>query len=183
VHPTVFEKTQSKILITNNVYNSCQPGDNCWCSVSGSGDSSSSRWGRRGGFLPRFIPRLPYDHRDLQRSTSFYHLHRDGKVINKYMRLRNISHFSLLLCMKGAAMMDFFVRELRAVVPGPMAIIRLGTCGGLSSDTPAGSVVIASGGSAFISRRWDDFPIEGNNSLGYNIHKVHVHTLCDVAIG
>lgn len=27
-------------------------------------------------------------------------------------------------------MMDFFVREVRAIVDGPIAIIRYGTCGG-----------------------------------------------------
>lgn len=77
-------------------------------------------------------------------------------------------------------MMDFFVRELRAVVEGPMAIVRLGTCGGLSSDAPAGSVVVASAGSAFVSRKWDDFPCDGaaSSTLGYNIHKVRRAKIC-----
>ncbi len=73
-------------------------------------------------------------------------------------------------------MMDFFVRELRAVVSGPMAIIRLGTCGGLSLDAPAGSVVIASKGSVFVSRKWDEFPVveKSRGMLRYNIHEVYI---------
>jgi hypothetical protein len=44
-------------------------------------------------------------------------------------------------------MMDFVVRETRAVVDGPMAIIRLGTCGLLDALTPVGTLVVASQGS------------------------------------
>jgi uridine phosphorylase len=43
----------------------------------------------------------------------------------------------------GVAMMDFFVRETRAVVEGPIVTIRYGTCGGVSSVPSAGSVVVA----------------------------------------
>ena len=39
-------------------------------------------------------------------------------------------------------MMDFFVRESRAVVKGPMAIIRYGTCGGLHPDAFPGTIVV-----------------------------------------
>ncbi len=53
----------------------------------------------------------------------------------------------------GIANIDFVVREARAVVPrpGPMAILRYGTCGGLHG-TPTGTVVIASHGSVVIRR-------------------------------
>lgn len=44
----------------------------------------------------------------------------------------------------GVPMMDFSVRETRACVEGPMAMLRYGTCGGLR-DTPPGAVVSASG--------------------------------------
>ena len=47
----------------------------------------------------------------------------------------------------GTPMMDFVVRETRAVVDGPMAIIRLGTCGLLDALTPVGTLVVASQGS------------------------------------
>lgn len=40
-------------------------------------------------------------------------------------------------------MMDFFVRESRAVIDGPMAVIRFGTCGGLSKLAPTGSIVVS----------------------------------------
>mmetsp|Transcript_25237 Transcript_25237/g.34725 ORF Transcript_25237/g.34725 Transcript_25237/m.34725 type:complete len:208 (-) Transcript_25237:67-690(-) len=49
-------------------------------------------------------------------------------------------------------MMDFFVRESRAVVDGPMAIIRFGTCGGITTSSSEGSIVVASDGSGFIVR-------------------------------
>lgn len=34
----------------------------------------------------------------------------------------------------GMPMMDFAVREVRAVVEGPMIMVRYGTCGGLRAD-------------------------------------------------
>jgi len=43
----------------------------------------------------------------------------------------------------GIPMMDFFVRESRAVIDGPMAVIRFGTCGGLSKLAPTGSIVVS----------------------------------------
>lgn len=54
-------------------------------------------------------------------------------------------------------MMDFFVRETRAVVEGPMAIIRFGTCGGLTDSAQAGTIVVASQGSGYIVRNPDAF--------------------------
>ncbi|KAF9898973.1 hypothetical protein BX616_003404 [Lobosporangium transversale] len=44
----------------------------------------------------------------------------------------------------GISMMDFFVRECRAVVDGPMIIIRLGSCGSLS-NAAVGDVCVPSG--------------------------------------
>lgn len=41
----------------------------------------------------------------------------------------------------GISMMDFFVREARAVVEGAMYIIRLGSCGSISS-TRVGDVIV-----------------------------------------
>jgi uridine phosphorylase len=51
----------------------------------------------------------------------------------------------------GAPMMDFVVRESRAVVAGPMAILRYGTCGGLGEGRE-GSVVIPDEGSILVRR-------------------------------
>lgn len=56
----------------------------------------------------------------------------------------------------GPSMMDFFVRETRAVTKGPLAIVRFGTCGGISSEAP-GSIVVASRGSGYITRNPDAF--------------------------
>ncbi|KAI8143175.1 nucleoside phosphorylase domain-containing protein [Fennellomyces sp. T-0311] len=46
----------------------------------------------------------------------------------------------------GNPMMDFFVRETRAVVSGTMAIIRFGSCGSLTGRAPPGAVVVPRGG-------------------------------------
>ena len=69
-------------------------------------------------------------------------------------------------------MMDFFVRELRAVVDGPLAILRFGTCGGLSVDAPPGTVVCASHGAAFVSRNYDYFSDPRGAGEPYQIHRV-----------
>ena len=79
----------------------------------------------------------------------------------------------------GPSMMDFFVRESRAVVDSPMAMVRFGTCGGLSLQAPAGSIVVSSGGSGYVNRNPDAFAhFYGDNSSGsssispYNFAKV-----------
>ncbi|KAG0164764.1 hypothetical protein DFQ28_007705 [Apophysomyces sp. BC1034] len=46
----------------------------------------------------------------------------------------------------GNCMMDFFVRETRAVTSGPIAIIRFGSCGSLTERAPPGAVVVPRGG-------------------------------------
>lgn len=51
----------------------------------------------------------------------------------------------------GISMMDFVVREARVVVDGTLAIVRLGSCGGLA-ETPAGCLTVASKGSVLIRR-------------------------------
>ncbi|KAH6904605.1 uridine phosphorylase [Coprinopsis sp. MPI-PUGE-AT-0042] len=55
-------------------------------------------------------------------------------------RFRNVP-ISIISIGMGSPNMDFFVREVRECVSGDMAIIRLGSCGGLV-DIPVGSVVI-----------------------------------------
>lgn len=72
-------------------------------------------------------------------------------------------------------MMDFFVREIRAVVQGPMAIIRYGTCGGLGPDALPGTVVCASKGSSFVGRNYDYFR-PGGAEAGQT-----PYTFCDVS--
>jgi len=42
----------------------------------------------------------------------------------------------------GIAMMDFMVRESRAILDGPILIVRLGTCGGIQPNLKLGNVVV-----------------------------------------
>lgn len=51
---------------------------------------------------------------------------------------------SIIATGMGTPMADFMVRECRAVVEGPMAILRFGTCGGLGESAP-GTIVVAEG--------------------------------------
>eukprot|EP01034_Spumella_vulgaris_P024797 gene24797-31177_t len=76
--------------------------------------------------------------------------------------------------------MDFFVRESRAVVEGPMAMVRFGTCGGLTSVAKEGTIVVASGGSGYITRNPDAFTHNYGESedasatrpAPYHLHKI-----------
>lgn len=43
----------------------------------------------------------------------------------------------------GISMMDFFLREVRATIDGPMYCIRLGSCGSISEEAKIGNIVIA----------------------------------------
>jgi Phosphorylase superfamily len=57
---------------------------------------------------------------------------------------------SIVTTLMGMPNMDFVVRECRAVVDGQMAVVRLGTCGGVDSETRLGDVVVASKGSVCV---------------------------------
>lgn len=50
----------------------------------------------------------------------------------------------------GASMMDFMMREASFVLPGPVAVIRLGTCGLFNRDLPPGTVLTAGKGAMYI---------------------------------
>ena len=52
--------------------------------------------------------------------------------------------------MMGMANMDFVIRECQAVVNGPLAIIRLGTCGALQPPAHLGCFLVASEGSVCV---------------------------------
>ncbi|KAL6590169.1 purine and uridine phosphorylase [Neocallimastix californiae] len=65
------------------------------------------------------------------------------------------------ICM-GMPMMDFFIRETRHVVKGPMAIIRFGSCGTIK-DIETGSIAVATG-AFMISRNYDYFTSEKETS-------------------
>jgi len=74
-----------------------------------------------------------------------------------YTGTKNKVPISIIATGMGNPMMDFVIRETRAVVDGPMAIIRLGTCGTIKEDVEIGSIVVASKGSTFILRNPDAF--------------------------
>lgn len=76
----------------------------------------------------------------------------------------------------GPSMMDFFVRESRAIVEGPMAMIRFGTCGGLSLEAKQGKIAVARD-AGYIMRNPDAFihNYDGSaapeNSKPYHFHR------------
>ena len=80
----------------------------------------------------------------------------------------------------GPSMMDFFVRETRAVTPGPLIMVRFGTCGGLTETAVPGSIVVASKGSGYVTRNpdafihcyFDDVAAVGERPAAYNFAKV-----------
>ncbi len=57
----------------------------------------------------------------------------------------------------GLAMADFFVRETRQIVAGPMLVARYGTCGILVPGIAAGGVLVATEGSVLVQRNPDAF--------------------------
>jgi len=57
----------------------------------------------------------------------------------------------------GAPMMDFLVREARAIVDGPMIIVRYGSCGGLTLQAAPGTVCLNTAGSLSLQRNHDAF--------------------------
>lgn len=69
--------------------------------------------------------------------------------------------------------MDFVVREARAIVTGPMAIIRFGTCGGLQAAVAPGSVIVAGKGSVCVTRNPDAFQDDAaDTELCYRVSRV-----------
>lgn len=67
--------------------------------------------------------------------------------------------------------MDFVIREIRQVVEGPMAAMRLGTCGIMNLSCTAGDVVIASKGSVFIQTNYEAI-INGDRDNAYTLTNV-----------
>ncbi|RIB01629.1 nucleoside phosphorylase domain-containing protein [Gigaspora rosea] len=62
----------------------------------------------------------------------------------------------------GLSMMDFFVREARAIIDGTMIIIRIGTSGAIGKSNP-GDVIISEG--SFAVTRNYDYPIFENKMI------------------
>ena len=70
----------------------------------------------------------------------------------------------------GAPMMDFLVREARAVVDGPMLIVRYGSCGGIRADALPGTVVANTPGAVYVQRNYDAFNFEAGVPPGEPYH-------------
>jgi len=69
----------------------------------------------------------------------------------------------------GLAMMDFFIRETRQSVEGPMAVVRLGTCGFLREEVGPGVMGIASKGSVLVRRNFAAFAEGATGEDNYTI--------------
>ncbi|KAG1690398.1 hypothetical protein DVH05_028186 [Phytophthora capsici] len=72
----------------------------------------------------------------------------------------------------GVPNMDFVVRETRAVVNGPMTIIRFGTCGAVREEVPPGSVVVNGKGSIMVTRNPDAFFPGASEEDCYRVSRV-----------
>eukprot|EP00834_Sanchytrium_tribonematis_P000326 NODE_6_length_70510_cov_1.054395.p31 type:complete len:288 gc:universal NODE_6_length_70510_cov_1.054395:40444-41307(+) len=66
----------------------------------------------------------------------------------------------------GAAMMDFFVREVRHVVQGELVIFRFGSCGAINNAT-VGNIVVASN-ALFIYKNYKHFYENTNNKYEFS---------------
>ena len=77
---------------------------------------------------------------------------------------------SIVTTLMGLANMDFVVREARAVIEGPMAIVRLGTCGALQPGT-LGKILVPAEGCVLVHRNPDSFnqPANGSKTKPYLI--------------
>jgi uridine phosphorylase len=64
---------------------------------------------------------------------------------------------SIIAIGMGMPMMDFFVREARAVIDGPMVVVRFGTCGSLIKELPIGGIAVHSKGAVSVLRNPDAF--------------------------
>lgn len=74
----------------------------------------------------------------------------------------------------GFSLVDFFIRECRAIVQGDLLIVRLGSCGSLSNRANVGTVVVPFE-SIGVLRNYDHFiqsnNIQSSSSLPYTITK------------
>lgn len=67
----------------------------------------------------------------------------------------------------GYPNMDFFVRELKAIVRGPVAIVRVGTCGAIAGGT-IGMVSVPTDGAVMVQRNYD-YPFVFSNASMENL--------------
>ncbi|UZJ51770.1 hypothetical protein CBS101457_001090 [Exobasidium rhododendri] len=68
----------------------------------------------------------------------------------------------------GFSLVDFFIRECRAVVHGDMIVVRIGSCGTMTGTAPIGSVVVPYN-SFGVTRNYDHFIREEKGTSPYNV--------------
>ncbi|KAG7394799.1 hypothetical protein PHYBOEH_004651 [Phytophthora boehmeriae] len=81
-------------------------------------------------------------------------------------------HVSVIATGMGTPNMDFVVRETKAIVDGPMAIIRFGTCGSVRGQVIPGSVVVGGKGSVLVTRNPDAFFPDASEEECYRVSRV-----------
>lgn len=86
-----------------------------------------------------------------------------------YTGKKNGVPVSIVVTLMGGPNMDFVVRELRAVVDGEIAMFRLGSCGSIHPDAPAGGIVVATEGSIHVDRNYDYFSQTSSGGSPYRI--------------
>lgn len=82
---------------------------------------------------------------------------------------KNGKRVSVIATGMGIPMTDFVMREVRAVVAGPMVVVRLGTCGSPHPNVPVGSIGVATQGSVGILRNPDAFHADPPATGGSNL--------------
>lgn len=83
---------------------------------------------------------------------------------------------SIIATGMGTPMMDFVVRESTHFLKGKIAMIRLGTCGGLKSEYPAGSISVAKH-ARFLSHNYDWIPDQETHEA-YKLSRRH--SACEI---
>ncbi|KAH9816734.1 nucleoside phosphorylase domain-containing protein [Melampsora americana] len=81
----------------------------------------------------------------------------------------------------GYPMMDFFVRETRAVVMGDLIIVRFGSCGTLVPEIPVGRIVVCSRALA-INTNYDHFHGDGDIKSKGSPYLISCPIPCDKAL-
>jgi uridine phosphorylase len=107
--------------------------------------------------------------------------HTSSRGFVTYTGYYNDVRVSVVAIGMGISMMDFFVRESRAIIDGPIAMIRYGTCGGIATDAPHSKIALANKGSGYIIRNPDAFTQyyhSGSNTQSHQQNPYHVAQMC-----
>jgi len=107
-----------------------------------------------------------------------------------YTGTKNGTPVSIMAIGMGLPMMDFAIREIRAITNGPLFIIRLGSCGTPHVDIPISTVVVAKSSfgvltdyDAYHEGKKDCFKITKELYPDASLHPLLVKSLHDAAEG